>query len=203
MSNEILYLENGDVKISEQGMSLPEAKAIWNMDKHKGKPFFNRVITFTYYVHNKGSIYRRMSPSQREQKVMAVYFPDVRDRSMDDPRVKDFIKTYNYLTKSNKERIRDAMLRDLDEMAVKLSKIKFTKEKKVNQDVFTHCPHCQKDVTVNVDMRIDIDNTEEKLKAMKVIEEIISREETIKKKIDQERLVEKGKEASIQRKFDK
>jgi valyl-tRNA synthetase len=188
--------------MSEQGMTLPESKAIWNMDKHKGKPFFNRIITYTFYVYNKDSIYRNLNPSQREEKVMSVYFPEVRNRSMEDDRVKAFIKAYNYLTKSSKERIRDTMLKDLEEMALKLSNIKFTKQKKVNQPVFVHCPHCQKDVTVDVDMKIDIDNTEEKLKAMKVIEEIMKREEEIKKKIDQERLAEKGRETVTQRMFD-
>ena len=203
MIKDFLYLENDVVKISEQAMALPESKAVWNMDKHKGKPFFNNVITFTFYMYHPESIYRNLDSRMRKSKIIKVHFPGLRYEIDQDQRVKDFIDTFNMLSKTQKERILDTMIKDLEDMMDHLAKIEFQKRIDEVHTVFVKCPAKGEEIPVDVKVKKVVDNSQEKMKAMKLIEDAMEREEALRKKVEKERLMSKLGDRSNRRKFDR
>ena len=202
---DFLYLEDDVVRINEQAMTLPETKAIWGMDKRRHKKYFQKIITYTYYMYHRDSIYRNLDISDRRKKIMSTYFPDSRkhDEIESDYRVQAFINIYNELSKTQKERIRDSMIKDLEQMADHLSKIEFQKKIDETHTIMVKCPEKGEEIPVDVKVKKIIDNSQEKLKAMKLIEETMDREEAIKKKIEKERLMEGLQGQTNRRMFDK
>jgi len=204
MMRDFLYLEGDIVKINDQAMTLPEVKRVYSMDKHKGKPFFNRVITYIYYMYHRDSIYRNLDEPVRRNKIRNVYFPEIRKPYFwEDERIKAMVDVYNFLAKSRKERIFDTMLKDLEDMMDHLATIKFQKTIDETHTVFVKCPAKGEEIPVDVKVKKVIDNSQEKLKAMKLIEEALEREETLRKKIEKERLLEAAGGQSMRRMFDR
>ena len=57
MVGEVLYFDNGVVKMSQEGLSLPGFRSLYDHDKNKGKPLFKRYVEAIWYVYSKDSPY--------------------------------------------------------------------------------------------------------------------------------------------------
>ena len=65
----MLYLENEIVKITEDGMMLPETQALYKKDRrNESKPYFNKAISYVYWAYNSEGEYRNMLPTRRKDK---------------------------------------------------------------------------------------------------------------------------------------
>lgn len=186
-----LELVEGEVIVNEQGMDHPAVKKLYASDKKKGKPAFKKAMKFIYYVYHKDSIYRNYLPHKRELKVIEVMFPGAHvNEFIRDPKIKAVISAYVDANYTFKEKIYKRLLKDIEDMMEKVSKVPLTKTTRVKQarDVSFFCKECKKEITQNIEVNANlvIDNSEEKLKAMDVLEKLLNRETILKKQLKEE-----------------
>ena len=62
-----LYVEDEEVKITPDGMMMPEVKELYNSDKRERKAFFKKCITYIYFVYNPNGPYKYKSLESRKK----------------------------------------------------------------------------------------------------------------------------------------
>jgi len=50
---EILYMESGQVQMTEEGLAFPSFRNLYESDKNRGKPLFKKYIDALWYVYSK------------------------------------------------------------------------------------------------------------------------------------------------------
>jgi hypothetical protein len=111
----------------------------------------------------------------------------------------DFVKWYLDFTKTYKEKMYSNHLADIETMAENISKISFTKKKRIIRTIKVKVGKDWFDA--DVDTELEVDNTEEKLAAMDLMTRLIEKEEYLKKKIQEEYIKDSKKQAE-RRMFD-
>ena len=113
---------------------------------------------------------------------------------------------YIEMTYTFKELLYRRLLADIESMLDRLSKIELTKSVRVKgaRDITFYSTELKKNVTENVDLdvRISIDNSEEKLKAMDTLDKLLKREVILKKALKEEQIEADLQKASDKRLFD-
>lgn len=194
---DILRLKDERVELIIEAEGLPQVgefrKSIMSRKK-----FFDDCMRFIYYMYSRNSVFRDILPKEREEKIMDTFFP--KRTSVDFTRsdgFNKFVEWYLDFTKSYKERMYENHLSDIEEMAINISKISFTKKKKILRTVNVKVGKEYMDV--DIDTEIIVDNTEEKLKAMDLMTRLIEKEEFLKKKITEEYI--KGTKKGMERRL--
>jgi len=197
----------GKAVVSEQGMALPSVQSVYKLDKSKGKKTFNNWMKFMYYAYAKDSIYRNYLPAERERKVVEAMFPDKSVKyfkSIEGMAV--LIEKYIDMTYTFKEKLYRRLLQDVEEMQEEMSRVPLKKTVRVKQDkdvkFYSRVEEQEITETVSFDVRVTIDNTPEKLKAMDNLEKLLIREEILKKKLKEEQIEMDTAKKNQRRQFD-
>jgi hypothetical protein len=198
----------GKAKVSKEGLAIPIVKKVYSRDKSTGKASFERWMRFIYYAYDKNSLYRNYLPQEREKKVVEMLFPDKTVTYFKTlPGMKELIEFYIESSYSFKELLYRRLLNDVEVMMDRLSKIELTKTTRVKgqRDVTFFSKTEKKEVTETLDLnvRVTIDNSEEKIKAMDTLDKLLKREVTLKKALKAEAIEDELKKASERRLFDK
>ena len=202
-----ISIVEGRAKLTEQGNFLPAAQKLKKIDKTKGKAAFETWLRFIYFTCDKESLYKNYLPSERDQKVQEMLFPDKSVTYFKKITGLEAVrKIYIEMSMSFKEKLYTRLLRDVEEMLERVSKVELTKSARVKgkRDVTFFSETEGKEVTENVwvDVIIKIDNSDEKIKAMDTLDKILKREVILKKALKEEKIEEDLKKASQQRLFD-
>lgn len=203
-----IEIKEGKAVVNEQGMALALVKKVYARDKVKGKTIFETWMRFMYYSYSKDSIYRNYLPNEREHKVIEALFPDKSVSYFKTlPGMKELIDFYIESTYTFKELLYRRLLIDVESMMDRLSKVELTKTVRIKQarDITFFSKTEKKEVTenINIDTRITIDNSEEKLKAMDILDKLLKRELILKKALKEEAIESELEKAKAQRMFDR
>lgn len=203
-----IEIKDGKAVVSQDGLAIPLVKRVYARDKVKGKASFEMWMRFIYYAYNKESIYRNYLPKEREQKVVEALFPDksvTYFKSL--AGMKALIDFYIESTYTFKELLYRRLLHDVEEMMDKLSKIELTKTVRLKRDIdvtfFSKTEKKEVTENIKVDMRISVDNSEEKIKAMDTLDKLLKREVILKKALKEEQIEAELQKASARRQFDR
>ncbi len=202
-----ISIKDGKAIVSQDGLALPLVRKVYSRDKVKGKASFETWMRFIYYSYNKESIYRNYLPKEREKKVIEALFPD---RSIsyfkNIPGMKALIEFYIESTYTFKELLYRRLLNDVEQMMDRLSKVELSKTVRLKQsrDITFFSKVEKKEVTetIDIDMRISVDNSEEKIKAMDTLDKLLKREVILKKALKEESIEAELAKAKAQRMFD-
>jgi uncharacterized FlgJ-related protein len=101
MEEDFLYLEDGVVKVSEMAMQIPEFKDFRRYDTSLNKVFFNKAMSYIYYVYKvfgEEKSYLKNSPLQlRRQQTVKHHtgtFKNVSDFE-DNDWVRNYVRSIN------------------------------------------------------------------------------------------------------------
>jgi len=183
----------GKAVVSEEAMSVPIFQKVYKIDKAKGKKSFDLWMRFVYSAYSKESIYHNYLPKEREKRVVENMFPD---KSVSYFKgiagMKQLIEFYIESTYTFKEKLYLRLLNDVEEMMERLSKIELTKITRVKgkKDITFYSEKVKEDITesIDIDVRISIDNSEEKIKAMDTLDKLLKRESVLKKALKEEQI---------------
>ncbi len=203
----MIEIIEGKAVVSEEAMVLPVFKKMYLRDKKSGKLLFETWMRFVYFAYDKDSIYKNYPPGERETKVIETIFPNKTVKGFKSivgmTALIEFYIEYSY---SFKELLYRRLLEDVETMMMRLSKVEITKSVRVNgnRDITFFSRELKKEVTENIDIdvRITIDNSDEKIKAMDVIDKLLKRELILKKALKEEQVENDLKKASERRMFD-
>lgn len=202
-----IKISEGRAKLTSQGETLPAVKKLYKIDKTRGKASFSMWCLYLYHCYDRESIYKNYTPAEREKKVVETLFPG---KSVTYFRkvtgLQAVADLYIDMSYSFKEKLYRRLLTDIDEMLDRVSKVELTKSARVKgkRDITFFSEKEGKEVTENVwvDVMIKIDNSDEKIKAMDILDKLLKREVVIKKALKEEQIESDLKKASQQRLFD-
>ena len=123
-----LYLDDKtkEVCITNEGLTLPEVKALIQNDKTQGKKKFQRALIYMYYVYNVNGLFSNKLPEERRKIVCNTYL-DAVDASVyeENPIVKRVIDRYIDLNYTPTEQLYERLKLDIQNMLKKISSIPF------------------------------------------------------------------------------
>ena len=192
-----LYIKDGVVLPTEEGKTIPQLKALYNADKTESKRFYNDALTYIYFVYKKEGVYDDMYESMRKKTVINRHLPKREEKQFEEnKRVRELIQEYLDRQLTKNERLLYKLEKDIDNLLERISSIPYTKNVKAT------VPHLnEKGEQVMVSAIIEIDNSEEKDKSIRLAEKLVDYGDKLRNKILKEK-VEKRK-ASGGRLFDK
>ena len=188
-----LELVDGEIIVSEQGLSLKEVQALKKSDRHPGKPSYKKWLRFIYFAYHKKSIYRNYLPREREKKVKEALFPDEKlAYFLSNTKVQTVAKVLIELSYTFKEKLYRTLLGDIEDMMERVSKVEMTRTARITAPkklkFYSESLKTNVEEVVNIDTRLVVDNSEEKFKALELLEKLLKKEEILKDKLKQEEI---------------
>ena len=188
-----LELLEGEIKVTEQGKALKEYKELRAADKTKGKTSLKKHLRFIYFAYHKKSIYRNYLPRERERKVKEALFPEDRiDYFLGNARSQRLAKVLIETSYTFKEKLYRKLLLDVEDMQRRVSDVEMTRVVRIRspREVTFFSKTLKQEVreTIDLDVRMTVDNSEEKFKALELLEKLLKKEEILKKKLKEEEI---------------
>lgn len=201
-----LELAEGEVKVTEQGKALKEVQELRKSDRTKNKQAFKKWLRFIYFSYDKKSIYRNYLPNEREKAVKDALFPDdTLHYFTRNPKLQNVAKLLVELSYTFKEKLYRKLLIDIEDMLERVSDVQMTRTVRITApkeiEFYSETLKGQVKERVNIDTRIIVDNSEEKFKALELLEKLLKKEEILKDKLKAEE-IELRTDGSQKRMFD-
>lgn len=183
-----LYIEDGVVKITQEGMVLPQTQEVYSADRSTTKRFFNDVIRYVFFVYKKDGVYQDLFLNYRRKLVLERHLPDRKEEDFEkNIRVINFINEYQQRQLTKAERLLFQLELDMELLLKKITEIPYTKKVKVSVPVMDGDGNETKVSTV-----VDMENYEEKAKAIMLADKMIDYQDKLRSKIIKEKSVERG-----------
>lgn len=200
-------IKDGIAVCNEQGMGLPLVRKLYMRDKTRHKKSFETWMRFIYYAYDKDSIYRNYLPKEREKKVVEMLFPDRTVTYFKQiAGLQAVVDLYVEMSYTFKELLYRRLLADVEVMLDRVSKIELTKTARVQgaRDITFYSKELKKEITemIDLDVRVSLDNSDEKIKAMDTLDKLLKRENILKRALKEEQIEADLKKASDKRLFD-
>jgi len=179
---DFIYFDKGVVKMTEEGLSIPCFKELYDRDKLKGKPSFKRYIEYIWYLYSKESPYENVSFVERLTLVEENIFRSSKCwvHICDDvPLVKECALEYENRIKSREDKQYDKLMEDIDAYIDELKVISVKKRIKIRVDY----EDPETGEKVYKDVFTEIHNTEERANARKEIKEAYNLADFLKDRI--------------------
>lgn len=191
-----LELKDRVVDATEEGKELSSVQDLYNADKTASKKFYHDALKYIYFVYKADGVYSNMFESSRKNHVILKHFEkrEIKDFEAN-IRVKAVIKDYLDLQLTKTKRLYYRLEKDMEDLLDRISKIPYTRKVKVKVPVEGN------DGKTEVATEIEIENYEEKAKAMLMADKLIDYEAKIKAKIFREEVA--SKKNSTTRLFDR
>lgn len=131
MSGEILYMDSGMVKLTEEGLSLVSFSDLYNGDKNTGKPMFRHYIDAIWHVYSKSSPFYSLSFEMRVEEFNRKAENNGKkgwNTLTKDMRFIECCKEYDNITKTHEDRQYERLIKDAQTYIEYLEKIPLEKE---------------------------------------------------------------------------
>jgi len=79
MSRLLIQDELGKVKVTKEGMALPEIRDLRTKDHTSGKTTFAEILKYVYFVHDRDSPYADLGPNQKRNEVWKDQFEEYKE----------------------------------------------------------------------------------------------------------------------------
>lgn len=189
---DILYFneETKKIDIIAEARDIVEVVKLHNKDKTQGRVFYNKVLTYTYYVYSKNSVYVNMLPRERMKYVSDVHLNGYDYRKIEDDKVaRAFIDRYIKLTKTITRQLFDALDKDIDELLLRIKDIPYVKRKRIKM-VIDIPEYKGSDVLVPYEFSdiVEIENYKEKSAAIREADTLMEYREKLRKIVEKEEI---------------
>lgn len=179
-----LFLEEEKINVTAEGLLLTSVKDLYDHDKKTGKPFFHACCRYAYFMYKKNGVFASMLPQQRGERVCSEMLKDA--YTMEDFELhtacKAMMNQFVNLQYTMNEILYEGIKDDIQGLLQRLKEIPYVK--KQYQEVSAEFPDTDGILTKQrVKAYIEIDNSEEKAKAIKLAETLIDYESKLKAKI--------------------
>jgi hypothetical protein len=171
----IFSFEDGKVTVLPEAMNIPEVKSVYKLDKMVGKEHFHQWMTYIFYVYRPGGIYESLFMSVRKRTVSVAqlgkgeeYWQEIEAKL----EIQKLIEWYTNNSMSKEEQLLYELDIDIDMYLNYLKKISYTKQ----QEVKTKGPKGK-----IITSFITVDNSDEKMKAIKNSRDLVSYRKELKK----------------------
>lgn len=194
----MLYIDDlGQVKVNpdfEQSVAVVNLK---QLDKTKDKSEFAKWITYAYHMYKRDHKLANFGSRDRLQRVQAIYFSgeDISTIETQDA-FKDFKLTFIDLQHTVTSRFIENLKKDMEELLTHIRNIPLTRKELVPIDIKEGIR------TIKVERWVDVDNSDEKFKALRNADNILSLYDKFAEKLKAEQREEKRKSGS-RRLFDR
>jgi hypothetical protein len=182
--------DEGNVRVKKGGLKIPSLQELYASDKRSaGKPFFEKCITLMYHLNKRVHELSNLGPKERLDRVQSMYFPDVDVKKiLENPKYIRAQDDYISLEYTSVQRLYEGIKKSLEHWKLYMANIPMTKKVKFEkmQEIVVDTDDGTKKVEVLIKTIIDVDNSEEYLKAMKIADEMIEREEKMQKRVIRE-----------------
>ena len=193
----MLYLENEEIKITDEGMMFPEVKDLYAKDRrNSGKPYFKKCISYIYYAYKIDGEMRAMLPSKRKIKAAEMSEVSVDDMETD-LKVIAVIKLYLQLQATPSQIMYENAKRRVEETINWLNSIPIKKTEKQKIKVSYDVPGKDEKESTYTTIEVDIDNSDEVHKAMKMANILADQLDELGKKIVKENLRKKAENGRL------
>jgi hypothetical protein len=197
-----LDIEEGKVVITPEGMTLTVVKDLYSRDRHIGKPWFEACITYAYYMYKKDGMFKNMLPDQKSSRICSEMLKG--KYKMEDfesnSACKDMMNEYLTQQYTPTELLRDSIKTEIQELLNRIRSIPYVKKQHV--EVILDVPDHEGIMTkMPYKVWVEIDNSDEKAKAIKLAETLIDYEAKLNAKIIAE-TKEQRKKNSKKRQFE-
>lgn len=191
-----LYIEDGIVKATEEAMALPVVDALYKSDKTEKRRYFNDCLKYIFFVYKKDGIYKDMMHAHRKRMVINRHFEKRKENDFESNlRVQAVIEEYLQRQHTKMERFYYQLELDIEKLLERIHNIPYTKKVKAK------VPFERDGETTMVTAEIEIENYDEKSKAMLLADKLVDYEEKLRGKILKEKIELKKKDHT--RLFDK
>lgn len=168
-----------DEKTQEVGLT-PEAKNIdvikvlREKDKTEDKVYFKNALKYIYHTYVKDHMFANLSISERKVKTSEIYLGGKDYKVFDeDGCVRDVVGLYVSLEYSQNEWTYEQLKNDIENIKKSINDIPIKKMIDFDNDVDIECTcsHCGKPFasSVNLKTKVEVDNTKERMDALKQI----------------------------------
>lgn len=174
-----LRYENGKIEIEDDAMTIPEIKKLYAHDK----VFFGEAIIYLYWMYKRGGIYKQKLPRQRQeiikQNYLSRYTPEEIEKNIF---FKNLKKYYIEDQHTTAEIFYENLKRDMQDLLDHISSIPFKKKAILTSNVEVDLPGGKKH-TIFAQTEVEMDNSEEKAKAIGLADKLLIMDEKLASRI--------------------
>ena len=182
-----LSIENDEVLCSPEGMALNSVKKLYADDRHSGKPWWKACLKYIFFMYKKGGIFQNMLPAQRAERICNEILKGEYDPKKFElnSNCKEVILDYQNLQCTPNELLYEGVKSDIEGLLQRIRQIPYSKTVNVDVDVefFDQDGKPQKQ---RVKTAVEMDNSEEKSKAIRLADSLLDYESKLRTKIVQE-----------------
>ena len=168
MVTEILFIDRGVVKLTEEGFSMGSFSHLYDSDKNTGKPLFKKMCEALWYIHSKSSPYWNMSLSSRIKIYCENKGNNFSEKTLNDIRYIACEKDYIKVTQSREDIQYQKLMDDIDGFIERLGNVPMDKEVSMKFEVVNPLTD-EKEYRIE---KVMVPNSEERLQANKHIKEM-------------------------------
>jgi hypothetical protein len=173
---DFIYLDSGEIKVSESAMMIPEFKDLKRYDRSTNKVWFDAVMSYIYFVYKifgENVSYLSNTPiHQRKVQAVKNHTGKYNELSLfeNDERVQAAINAYLRFSRTRSEMLFDALKEDIDRFTDYVQSIPSFIKKNISVPVKEH----DGDTTIERmhTIEIEIANTKERIEAIKGAKEL-------------------------------
>ncbi len=191
-----LYIEEGIVRATEEGMAIPVVNTLFKSDKTEKKKYFYDCLKYIFFTYKKDGVYKDMMLQHRKKMVINRHFESRKENDFEsNVRVQSVIEEYMQRQHTKMERFYYKLELDIEKLLERIHDIPYVKKVKAK------VPYEKDREEIFVMAEIEIENYDEKSKAMMLADKLVDYEEKLRSKILKEKTQNKKKDQT--RLFDK
>lgn len=189
-----MFLEEDEelrIVVKKGGMKIPSLLDLYNTDKRPGKSFFEKCITLMYHKNKRVHEFQNLGPQERLQKIRMIFFSDYDiNKILNNPKYIAAEEDYILLEYTPTQRLYEGIKKSIEHWKLYMSNIPMQKEIMYNgnHEVVVETDEGTKKLNLPIKAKILIDNSDEYIKALKNAEDMLEREEKMRKRMLTEEL---------------
>jgi hypothetical protein len=192
-----LSIDNEQVVVLPEAMLLDSVKRLHCMDHHTGKPWFSACCKYTYFMYKKGGIFQNMLPEQRATRICSEILKgkyEPKEFELNSA-CKEMIGEYLRLQYTPNELLYEGIKSDIEGLLQRIRQIPFVRKEwhEVNAELPDQEGILSKQ---RVKVLVEMDNSEEKNKAIRLADSLLDYEAKLRSKISQETKEDRKKKSS-------
>lgn len=184
-----LYFDNDIVKMKDDAVLYPSVKALYKSDRTgEGKIFFQKCITYMYYAYKKDGDFCNMYPTKRKEHSAIISETNWKELE-ENPRVKAMIDFYVETQYSLSEKLYEGIKKDMEELLKSVNDEPFVKYVPIELEI--DIPESLGStimVKYPIKQKVAYNNAENKMKLLKISEQLMEMEDRLKKKVSKDNM---------------
>lgn len=185
----LTYNQYNEVEFIKPADKLDASVKLINEYKNDEKLLKN-ILVYVYNAYSPQSIYYEFTPQERKERVCTDLFDDkIKAEYFENNKlIKEFIQLFVDMSLTVIQRDHERCKRDIEDLHEHISQIPFMRKQKVRRQITIKDDDTEKEFIKEIDIVVDIDNSEEKKKALDIREKLYSLDSRLRKLVETEKI---------------